>query len=113
MDQHVTISREDYEALLSAREELEDIQAIEAFRQKLADGQEELLPSGFVDRMLDGESLIKLWREHRGLSQDALAEAAGVPRPNISAIEKGRRGASVETLKRIADALNVRLDDLV
>lgn len=47
-------------------------------------------------------------REERlaaGMSQAALARAAQVPQPNLSAYENGRRAPSPEVLERIARAL--------
>ena len=43
-----------------------------------------------------------------GLSQAQLARAAGVPQPNVSAYENGRRTPSGEVLERISRALEVR-----
>jgi transcriptional regulator with XRE-family HTH domain len=39
-------------------------------------------------------------REARGLSQRALAEVAGIPQPNVSAIERDRRLPTADTLNR-------------
>lgn len=84
-----------------------------SFRDKLARGEEELLPSEFVDRMLSGERRIRLWREHRGMSLVDLAKTAGVHSTALSRIEHGHRGARPETLKALADALGVKVDDLI
>lgn len=43
-----------------------------------------------------------------GLSQSQLARAAGIPQPNLSAYENGRRVPSAEVLDRIRRALAVR-----
>jgi len=42
-----------------------------------------------------------------------LAKAADIPPPYLSQLESGIRAGSVETLRRIAKALRVTLDDLV
>ena len=47
-------------------------------------------------------------RRAAGLSQSELARAAGVPQPNLSAYENGRRVPSPEVLERIRRALAVR-----
>lgn len=49
---------------------------------------------------------LRLWRLHRGLTQQQLAAAAGVPRPNLCAIERGRRELSLTTLRALALALD-------
>lgn len=48
-----------------------------------------------------------LWRRARGLTQAALARCARIPRPNLSAIERGRREVSVRTARALALALDV------
>lgn len=47
-------------------------------------------------------------REAAGLTQAALARAAAVPQPNLSAYENGRRSPSPEVLDRIRRALQGR-----
>lgn len=51
---------------------------------------------------------IRAEREAVGLTQAALARAAGVPQPNLSAYETGRRIPSPEMLGRLREALCVR-----
>ncbi len=41
-------------------------------------------------------------REYLGLSQEAVAEALGIPRPSVSAIEAGKRKVSSVELTRLA-----------
>ena len=51
-------------------------------------------------------------RRERGLSQEKLAERAGVHMTYISGIERGLRNPSLVNIGRIADALGVRVADL-
>jgi transcriptional regulator with XRE-family HTH domain len=53
-----------------------------------------------------------VWREHRGQSLRQLAERAGIGVGYLSQIENGERKGTAETLKKIAAALDVDLDDL-
>lgn len=55
---------------------------------------------------------IKRHREARGLSQEALAEKAGLHRNYIGLIERGERNASLKALFAIAAALDMRLAEL-
>ncbi len=48
-----------------------------------------------------------------GISQEALAEAATVSRVYISALERGEKGASLETIIDIANSLRITTDDLL
>jgi transcriptional regulator with XRE-family HTH domain len=59
-----------------------------------------------------GQSVL-LWRLKRGLTQKELANRAGVPRPNLSAIERGAREVSLKTVRALAVALDVRPGILV
>ena len=52
-------------------------------------------------------------RSARGLSQEALALAAGLDRTYVSSAERGRRNVSLLTIHRLADALEVRPEDLL
>lgn len=63
--------------------------------------------------MLAGESPVKLWRQHRGLTQAALAAMADLSEGYLSQIETGKRDGTVESYKRIAEALGVTVDDLI
>jgi transcriptional regulator with XRE-family HTH domain len=47
------------------------------------------------------------------LTQQQVAEAAGISKSYLSQLESGQRKGSAEVLARVAKALNVSLDDLV
>jgi transcriptional regulator with XRE-family HTH domain len=49
----------------------------------------------------------------RGLSQETLADMAGIDRSYMSSIERGLRNISVLNMARIAGALGVPLGELV
>ncbi len=59
-----------------------------------------------------GETVLA-WRLARGMTQAQLAHTAGVPRPNLSAIERGDREVTLRTLRALALALDVRPGALV
>jgi transcriptional regulator with XRE-family HTH domain len=59
-----------------------------------------------------GETVLA-WRLARGMTQAALARAACIPRPNLSAIERGDREVTLKTLRALALALEVRPGVLV
>ncbi len=56
---------------------------------------------------------IKDERTHRGWSQEKLAQKAGVSLLTIGTIERLKNKPSVETLAQIADALGMKLCDLL
>ena len=113
MNDTVTISRVEYERLCALEEEFADIQAALSVEARIASGEEELIPAQVVDRLIDRESPLRVWREYRALSQSALARTSGVNRVQIVDIEAGRNSGSVHTLRKLADALRVAVDDLI
>jgi DNA-binding XRE family transcriptional regulator len=112
-DRLVVMPEADYERLLDAVEMAEDVAAYDEFKRRLAAGEEEMVPSAVVDRILAGENLVRVWREHRGLTVSALAEQAGIAQPYLSQIETGKREGTLQTMKKIADALKLTVDDLI
>jgi len=58
------------------------------------------------------KNLISL-RRVRGLTQQSLARAAGVPRSTISNVESGRGNPSLTVLIKVAGALGSALDELL
>ena len=57
--------------------------------------------------------VINLRRKRLGLSQEQLAEDAGVDRAFISNVERGKRNPSFGTVAKIADGLRMRYSRLV
>jgi DNA-binding XRE family transcriptional regulator len=68
--------------------------------------ESEVEPSVLARRMAVGRRMRDL-REGVGLSQAAVAEAAGLSRPFYLAVEAGRRNISLDKVFAIADALGV------
>ena len=103
---------EEYERLIAAAEMLEDIRDYDDARQRLAAG-EEVVPSEVVYAILDGENPLRVWREHRHLTQQELADRAGISKPYLSQLEAGKRTGTTDVLARLAEALNLTIDDIV
>ena len=105
----VTLPRAEYEALLDRMENLSDILA---YDRGMAD-EFDALPHEFMVRLIDGEHPLTVYREWRGFSKMGLAKTSGVNRVQITNIESGKSNGSIDTLKKLADALFVPMDDLV
>jgi len=105
----VVLPLEEYERLIDDL----DIAAADRVRRNIAGGLDEMVPADVADRLLDGENPVRVWRDHRKLSAQALAEKARISAAYLSEIETGRKEGSVSVLKRLADALSIDLDDLV
>jgi len=110
--EYAVIPYADYLRLLEASEDKADATAVAEFHEAYRAGREFLVPVEILRRELAGESPIKLWRDHRGLTQQELASQAGISKSYLSQIESGKRQGTVETLTAIARALNVPLDVL-
>lgn len=102
----ITLTKDEYEALLAEIEEAEDRAIIAERRGRPT------LPIEAVKRYLDGESLVTLWREERGLSQRDLATRAGISPAMLNEIERGKKSPSLPVAKALAKALGVGLDSL-
>ena len=111
--EYVVLPWDEYQAMLEALEDRADAAALTGFAERLGRGEEETLPAMMVDRLLGGESPVRVWREHRGLTQAQLGEAAGVAQSMVAMIERGDRRGTVDTLASIARALKIDLDDLL
>ena len=109
----VTLRRADYEALLTELEDAEDRAAVLEHDLAKARGRApEPLTVADVDRLRAGEHPVRIWREKRGLTQQALAGLAGISKSFLSEIEGGTNTPSVETLRKLALGLKVDLDTL-
>lgn len=98
--------------LMDDSEMLADVRAYDAVKKRLAEGEEELIPLAISERRLSGESPLRIWREHRKLTQEQLARKAKVSRALIAAIETNRKTGSVTTWKKLGTALSVGWEQL-
>lgn len=110
--EYVVLPWLDYQALIEAAEDAVDGARINAFQQKLASGEEETVPAAVVDALLAGANPVKVWREYRGLTQDALATRAGISKAYLCQIETGKRTGAMKTLRTVAESLSIQVDDL-
>ena len=107
------IPYDEYRALMERLEWFEDLRDSKAFEEKLAHREEEVVPAEVVGRLVEGESPVKVWREHRGLTQEDLGEKVGLSGSYLSQIESGKREGTVRVYAALARALGVDVDDLV
>lgn len=103
----MVVPLERYDALVDAVEEKE-IAAVHASTRG-----EETFPLEIADRLAAGESPVRVFREHRGLTQQALADKIIASKGYISEIEAGKKPGSVDVIRRLAEALGVDVADLI
>ena len=112
--EYAVVPFKDYQRLLELAEDAEDIAAADAAKAELDRGEDEVIPSEIARRLIDGqEHPLKIWREYRGLTQEALANQVESTKSYISQIEAGKKSGSVALIKQLAAALHVDMDDLV
>ena len=99
-----------WERMREAAEYAEDIADLERFERE-DDGVR--YPAAVALAMADGASPLRAWREHRGLTLQALAETAGLSRAYVSQIEGAKRTGSAATLAKLAQALGIPVAALI
>lgn len=52
-------------------------------------------------------------RTEQGISQEELAGRANLHRTYVSSVERGERNVTIETIEKLADALNLQMADLM
>ena len=77
----------------------EQIKRDPRFAQELASARAEVRLALMIVRL----------REERGWSQRDLAKKTGIKQPQIARLEKGGQMPTIETLWRLADALNAKI----
>lgn len=66
----------------------------------------------FLDSKIVGEAIAEC-RKRRNLSQEILSGLAVIGRTHLSAIERGERKPTLETLYRLSVALDIKMSDIV
>lgn len=112
-EEMVVMPLTEYEALIEAAEDADDIRAAIEARARIETGESEFIPFDFAVRIIAGEHPIRVWREYRGLKVGELAKTAGISQAYLSQIEGAKRKGSLSTMRALARALRVDLDDLL
>ena len=94
--------------VLEAYEDMLDIIAFDDAKKRTAS----FVPKALVDRLIAGENPLRVYREHRAMTQQALADASGVSRDMIAMIETAKKNGSLATVKKLASALDIDIEDL-
>ncbi|HEC13376.1 MAG TPA: XRE family transcriptional regulator [Acidiferrobacteraceae bacterium] len=111
--EYAIVPIDDYERMRDAAECLEDAGDIVKFQARLAGGNEELLPAEMVNRIVDGEAPLKVWREYRGFKPIDMAREVDISAGYYSELESGVKEGSLDVWRRLANGLDVALDDIL
>jgi DNA-binding XRE family transcriptional regulator len=106
MSDTITLSRQEYEDLIDARDHA-------VAMRDVATGAMATLTDEELDDYLAEPSPLAFWRRHRRLTQAALAAEVGVSQPYLAQIERGARMGDVRLYAQIAKTLRVRIEDLL
>ena len=63
-------------------------------------------------RMIFARNIREL-RVKQGFSQEELADIAGLHRTYVGSVERGERNISIDNMERLANALKIRIQDLL
>jgi DNA-binding XRE family transcriptional regulator len=102
----VTMTAEDYQDLIDARD-------AEAAMRAVAAGTLQTLSGGDVDAYLAAATPLAFWRKHRGFTQADMAQEIGVSQPYLAQLENGQREGSVSVYQRLARRLGLSVDELL
>ncbi len=92
---------------------LEDAEDAADYERAVAADDGVRFPSAVAYAIADGAHPVKAWREHKGLTLQALADAAGLSKPFLSQIEGSKRTGSAATLKKLSSVLGVPVGALL
>lgn len=113
MPEYAVIPYADFEKLQESAEMIKDIDSYQKAIHRMKTGTADFIPSDMVERLCEGSNPLKEWRKYRCLTQLELGKKVGVTQAAIASFEKNKREPSVKLLRKIADELDVDLDDLV
>jgi DNA-binding XRE family transcriptional regulator len=94
-------------------EEFEDLVDAAAYARAKSEDDGARLSRTEVEQLLGSASPVQFWRKKRGLTQADLAAKAGISQNYLSSIETGGKGGTPMLLKALAEALGVKMEDLV
>lgn len=109
--QYAIVPAELYAELVKKAEMLDGIKSVDSILDQ--DEDEDAISDDALQLLVTGESKLKVWREYRGLTQTDLSKQVGVSQSTIAQLESGKRAGTLVMFKKLAQALNVDLDDLV
>jgi DNA-binding XRE family transcriptional regulator len=101
----VVMSEADFQDLFDARDHAEAMRRVAAGAPTFAEAE--------VDAYLVARSPLAFWRQRAGLTQKALADKVGVSQAYLAQLEASEREGGVGVWAQLADALGIRVDDLI
>lgn len=100
----------EYQKLYEAHEDAEDIKDIEENLKAIQEGKEMTVPGEVTFAILEGTNPIRAWRKYNKIKMKELAKKVGISSAYLSQIENKKRNPTIDTLKKIARALNLEIE---
>lgn len=88
---------DEYAALRELAEDAADCAALARFAKRYAANEEVTVPIEIIDRIMAGESPLRVWREHRGITAAQLAASLAITPAHVSKLESGKGEPSAST----------------
>jgi DNA-binding XRE family transcriptional regulator len=77
-----------------------------------SDESDVTIPHAVVKANVRGDTMVKAWREYLGMTQEELALKAGISQPAVAKLEKPGSNPRRATLKKLADAMGLEVEQL-
>lgn len=110
-DTEIPEDEDDIAAVVAAR--ADDARFALAIQSERGRAVETTTPIEVVNAKIEGAHPIRAWRDYRGWTQQYLSFKSEVGRDLIAQIEIRRKKGSVETLDRLARALDIPIEALI
>ena len=104
---------DEFERLVEQLEDRADDAAAQRAEQRRSAGTEEYIPFELVNAIVNGENALRVWRKHRGLTQEQLAAKAEVRLSTVSEIENGKAQGKPSIWRAFATILDVSVDEIL
>lgn len=111
--QYAMIPMDEYEDMMDDLQDMQEIGKILEIHRQIKTGEMPTYPASVVNALINGVNPVKVYREHKGLTQQELADKIGKSVAMIRKIENGESEASVSTMKAIANVLDTDVDSLI
>ena len=83
-------------------------------KNQITDESDTWFPNDVVKaNVLNGDCLVKAWREHFGLTQAELAQKAGMKQSALARLEKAEAAPRKATLAKLAKAMDITVEQLI
>lgn len=108
-DEMIMLPRADYTAMRDALEAMLHHKTM----QEVDAGKQEWLTQADILQSLQSPTPLAFWRNKRMISQTQLAATVGVSQSYIANLEAGKRKGDPALFMKLAQALSVRIEDLI